>query len=162
MAKSVMEVVVEELELVGMEELEPGEVEVEVEEEWAGQVVVHLGVMDILVELVVAIFVEVEVVVEVLLELMVSIILVGVEMVNIMLKQLQLLKVVEVEEQVVRITHVLGVVLLMEVTQLELMVLVVVVTVMLLVKVEALVEVEEVLVIDLTTHRMLEVEEVVW
>jgi hypothetical protein len=85
MAKSAMEVVGVELEMIGLA-LEPGEVEVEEEEEWDGQLVVVLGVMGILVELVVVVFVEEEAVEELLLELMVSMIMVGVEMVNTMLK----------------------------------------------------------------------------
>jgi hypothetical protein len=86
MAKSVMQEVVEEVVLIGLLVMEVGEVEVLVEEECVGDQVAHLGVMDILVDLVVVIFVEVEVEGETLLDLMVSMLMVGVEMVNFMLK----------------------------------------------------------------------------
>jgi hypothetical protein len=86
MAKSVMQEVVEEVVLIGLLAMEVGEVEVLVEEECVGDQVAHLGVMDILVDLVVVIFVEVEVEGETLLDLMVSMLMVGVEMVNFMLK----------------------------------------------------------------------------
>jgi hypothetical protein len=69
--------------------------------------------------------------------------------------------VVEEEDQVVRITNALGLVMLMVEHLQELMVLVVVVTVMLLINLEDLVEVVEVVVTDLTTHRMLDLVEVV-
>jgi hypothetical protein len=69
--------------------------------------------------------------------------------------------VVEEEDQLVVITNVLGLVVLMVEHLQELMVLVVVVTAMLVAKQEDLVEVVEVVVIDLTTHRMLDLEEVV-
>jgi hypothetical protein len=86
MAKSVMQEVVEEVVLIGLLVMEVGEVEVLVEEECVGDQVAHLGVMDILVDLVVVIFVEVEVEGETLLDLMVSMLMVGVEMVNIIVK----------------------------------------------------------------------------
>jgi hypothetical protein len=86
MAKSVMQEVVEEVVLIGLLVMEVGEVEVLVEEECVGDQVAHLGVMDILVDLVVVVFVEVEVEEETLLDLMVSMLMVGVEMVNFMLK----------------------------------------------------------------------------
>ena len=86
MAKSVMQEVVEEVVTIGLLAMEVGEVEVLVEEECVGDQVAHLGVMDILVDLVVVIFVEVEVEGETLLDLMVSMLMVGVEMVNFMLK----------------------------------------------------------------------------
>jgi hypothetical protein len=86
MAKSVMQEVVEEVVLIGLLVMEVGEVEVLVEEECVGDQVAHLGVMDILVDLVVVVFVEVEVEGETLLDLMVSMLMVGVEMVNIIVK----------------------------------------------------------------------------
>jgi hypothetical protein len=86
MAKSVMQEVVEEVVMIGLLVMEVGEVEVQEEEECVGAQVAHLGVMDILVDLVVVIFVEVEVEGETLLDLMVSMLMVGVEMVNFMLK----------------------------------------------------------------------------
>jgi hypothetical protein len=86
MAKSVMQEVVEEVVLIGLLAMEVGEVEVLVEEECVGDQVAHLGVMDILVDLVVVVFVEVEVEGETLLDLMVSMLMVGVEMVNIIVK----------------------------------------------------------------------------
>jgi hypothetical protein len=69
--------------------------------------------------------------------------------------------VVEEEDQVVRITNALGLVMLMVEHLQELMVLVEVVIVMLLTKLEDLVEEVEVVVTDLTTHRTLDQEEVV-
>jgi hypothetical protein len=86
MAKSVMQEVVEEVVLIGLLVMEVGEVEVLVEEECVGAQVAHLGVMDILVDLVVVMFVEVEEEEEDQLDLMVSMLMVGVEMVNFMLK----------------------------------------------------------------------------
>ena len=86
MAKSVMQEVVEEVVLIGLLVMEVGEVEVLVEEECVGDQVAHLGVMDILVDLVVVMFVEVEEEEEDQLDLMVSMLMVGVEMVNFMLK----------------------------------------------------------------------------
>jgi hypothetical protein len=78
--------VVEEVVTIGLLAMEVGEVEVLVEEECVGDQVAHLGVMDILVDLVVVIFVEEVVEEETLLDLMVSMLMVGVEMVNIIVK----------------------------------------------------------------------------
>jgi hypothetical protein len=86
MAKSVMQEVVEEVVLIGLLVMEVGEVEVQEEEECVGAQVAHLGVMDILVDLVVVVFVEEVEEVEALLDLMVSMLMVGVEMVNIIVK----------------------------------------------------------------------------
>ena len=74
---------------------------------------------------------------------------------------MKLLKVVEVEELLLIMNLAGMVMVVMQVTQLEVKDLVVEVTVMVLIKEEVLVEVEVVEVIDLTTNRMLVVVEVV-
>jgi hypothetical protein len=74
----------------------------------------------------------------------------------------KLLRVVVVEELLSTMKLAGMVRVVMEVIQVEIQDLVVEVTVMVVVKMVALVEVVVVEVIDLTTHRMLELVEVVW